>query len=537
MARLGIDFGTTNTVAVIADRGVFSVVSHEARTRAGTIVRDVFPSAILIDGQSGQRWFGNEADRRFGQLGPGRGHVFISSLKRQLRDYAVGGDPVSSAIQEDWLSARSDAACPAMDELLTGFLRALKDSIRASQGLPSEEPLETVITWPANCNGAQRHVTRNCFREAGFEVIDTLNEPTASAIELADCLTAGQKRGASHAPSAVAVFDLGGGTFDASVVWIDGSDFHVLASAGIENLGGDDFDRILLDMFLERIKLPADELSPLTRHALLRQVRSQKETISGGLVRSLLLNPQDFGFHGSPVSIPISAFHDRARPLIAQAIGKLGEVLAEAADREPHLSAGSPLTVYLVGGSSGLPLVAEMVSEAFPETRVVLTDKPFCSVAMGAAISATDRVSYRDVFARHFGVIRLRDHGRTETFDPIFAAGTAIPRKGEPPLEKVAWYHPQHNIGHLRFLECTAVSDDRHAAGDVRAWSDILFPYDRAVPLAAANSLTGTPIVTTDRFADQAVCEKYHCDCDGVITVELHRPACGDSRTYEIFRD
>ena len=70
-------------------------------------------------------------------------------------------------------------------------------------------------------------------------MIDTLNEPTASAIELADCLTAGRGKKEARKPSAVAVFDLGGGTFDASVVWIEGDEFHVLASSGIEHLGGD----------------------------------------------------------------------------------------------------------------------------------------------------------------------------------------------------------------------------------------------------------------------------------------------------------
>jgi len=68
--------------------------------------------------------------------------------------------------------------------------------------LSTSEPLEAVITWPANANGAQRYVTRKCFYDAGFEVIDTLNEPTAAAIELADCLTAavGRKARTNHMP-------------------------------------------------------------------------------------------------------------------------------------------------------------------------------------------------------------------------------------------------------------------------------------------------------------------------------------------------
>jgi hypothetical protein len=176
-----------------------------------------------------------------------------------------------------------------------------------------------------------------------------------------------------------------------------------------------------------------------------------------------------------------------------------------------------------------------MVAAAFPDDRVVQTDKPFSSVAMGAAICAAERVSYRDVFARHFGLIRLTDHGQVETFDSIFPAGTPVPRRGEPPLERVAWYHPRHNIGHLRYLECGALNEGGMPSNDVRAWSEILFPYDPAIPLRA--TLDPTEIVETDRFAHEAVCEVYRCDADGVITVELRRPQWNDARTYEIFKD
>ena len=531
MAHLGIDFGTTNTVAMIHDRGLFSAVLHEAQTAAGRIVQEVFPSAILVDHSSGRRWFGLEADRRFAQVGPCSGYVFIPSLKRQLRNYAEG-KTVSVAGSDD----ASGAACSFdLADLLTGFLTALADSIRRSRSLDPDEPLETVMTWPANSNGAQRHITRKCFRRAGFEVIDTLNEPTASAIEMADCLTAGRQRAGQAEPSAVAVFDLGGGTFDASVVWINGNDFRVLASSGIEQLGGDDFDCVLLQMFLDRLRLSADQIGALTHHAMLRQARAQKETISTGAVRSLFLNPQDFGLQGRSVSIKVDDYFKRLRPMLSPAIDMLGDVIRSAASIERAITDGPSLTIYLVGGSSKLPLVADMVAKAFPKSRVVLTDKPFCSVAMGAAICATDRVTYRDVFARHFGLIRLRDHGRLETFDTIFPAGTPIPRKGEPPLERVAWYHPWHNVGHLRYLECSSIGPNGLPASDVRAWSDILFPYDPACPLSA--SLAPTDIVPTDHFARDAVCEVYRCDCDGVITVELRRPSRNDSRCYEIYQD
>ena len=526
MARLGVDFGTTNTVAVMHDRGLFSIVLHQAKTKAGRIIQERFPSAILIDKDSKRRVYGIEADRRFLQLGPTSSHLFIPSLKRQLRDYAEGRccpDGTDGDLDLDTGS------------LLTGFLSSLADSIRQSQSRKPSEPLETVITWPANANGAQRYITRRCFQEAGFKVVDTLNEPTASAIELADCLTAGGGREQSREPGAMAVFDLGGGTFDASVVWIEGDEFRVLASGGIEHLGGDDFDNILLDMFIERLSVPAGEIGLVTRHALRRHARSQKETISTGMVKSMFMNPRDFGLEGQPISVPVDGFLGCVRPLVQPAVAVLQRVIDSAAEREPRIATGAPPTIYLVGGSSRLPLVAEMVSDALPASRVILTDKPFSSVAMGAAICAADRVNYHDVFARHFGLIRLKDYGQAETFDPIFPAGTALPRMGEPPLEKTAWYHPSHSIGHLRYLECVAIGADGLPEGDYRAWSDILFPYDPAVPLAAA--LSRDDIFATDRFQHHAVCEVYRCDSDGVITVEVRRPTSSDARTYEIFRD
>lgn len=523
MARLGIDFGTTNTVAVIHDRGVFSIVLHRAETGAGTIVQEMYPSAILID--NGESWFGLEADRRFGQHGSSPGSFFMPSIKRHLRNYAEGG-----TVSMDAFSGRFEVA-----DLLRSFLMSLADSIRASGMLDKDEPLETVITWPANANGAQRYITRQCFRDAGFEVLATLNEPTASAIELADCLTAGRSARNRREPSAVAVFDLGGGTFDASVVWVDGDDFQVLTSAGIEDLGGDDLDRALLEMFFDKLKLSPDAVIPLTRYALLRQARAQKETVSNGVVKTLFMNPMDFGIQGFPVSISVKAYYERLRPMLKRAVDALGSVISRAADREPRIQLDEGLTIYLVGGASKLPLVSQMVAEAFPRCRVILTDKPFTSVAMGAAICATDRVRYRDIFARHFGLLRLRDFGRAEVFDLVFPAGTPIPRKGEPPLERTSWYHPHHNIGHLRYLECASIGPNGLPDGTVRAWSDVLFPYDPSISLTARPS--AEQIVGTEQFAGQTVCEVYRCDSDGVITVELRRPSTEEIRTHEIYQE
>ncbi len=537
MVRLGIDFGTTNTVAAIFDRGLFSVVLHQAQTSRGTMVQEIFPSAILVNPETDQRWFGLEADRKFVEMGESSDLIFVPSLKRELRNYMEGRLLSPNSPSESTIDAAGHGDRDFdLADLFTDFLRALASSIRRSQALTENEPLETVITWPAHSNGAQRYVTRECFRRAGFRVINALNEPTASAIELADCLTGGKRNGNSKDPYAVAVFDLGGGTFDASVVRIEGNDFHVVASGGIELLGGDDFDRVLLEMFESKLGFPSEAIGPLTRHALLRQARAQKELISTGTVKSLFLNPQDFGLRGKTISLPVTLYREQICPLLDQAVSTLREVIRSAEAKWPGMNEGiEPLTIYLVGGSSKLPFVSEMVGGAFPGSRVILSDKPFQSVALGAAICAADRISYHEVFARHFGLIRLRDHGQTEIFDTIFPAGTPIPRRGEAPLEKVVRYRPAHNIGHLRYLECTSLGSDGMPLRGVRSWSDILFPYDPRYPLSAP--VSKQDIVSTDRFSDVEVAEVYRCDSDGVITVEVQNPARNESRRYEIYSD
>ena len=96
-------------------------------------------------------------------------------------------------------------------------------------------------------------------------------------------------------------------------------------------------------------------------------------------------------------------------------------------------------------------------------------------------------------------------------------------------------YPPAHNIGRLRYLECLGVTADGLPAGGVRRWGTVAFPYDPRIPLEAP--IRPEEVVETEAFSRTPVVERYTCDADGVITVELRRPADGQSRTLEIFQD
>jgi molecular chaperone DnaK (HSP70) len=361
-----------------------------------------------------------------------------------------------------------------------------------------------------------------------------VNEPTASAIEFADRVARGNRAAARQVESSVAVFDLGGGTFDVSLVRIDGSEFTVIDSAGIEHLGGDDFDDVLARVFAEAAEIDREELRPFQSQLLLSHCRQQKESIDSGSVRSLLLVPRDLGLRGDPATVPVAAYFDELEPLLEPALNKLVAVTEGEAARRVGIGSDSLDAIYLVGGSSKLPLVRTMVARRFPDTPLIASDKPFTSTAMGAAIRAAEEVRLQEILTRTFGVIRPADEGRREVFDPILPAGTRLPARGEPALQRTLHYTPRHNIGHLRYLECASVDARGWPEEGARTWSEALFPYDPSIPIE--EPLAVESVVSRHDLQDKPVSELYSCDPDGVITVRIVRKADGLSRTYEIFR-
>jgi len=523
MARLGIDFGTTHTVVIVSDRGRYSVVPQLVDTAIGQVVREVFPSLLAYDHETEQFVYGPDAERCLGQPGTEQRFSAIRSVKRLLRDY-VGGGRIGHEIRPGGFD---------LAEVLTGFAAALRSSLLRSGLFISGDPLEVALTWPANANGAQRYVTRRCFKEGGFDVLATLNEPTAAAIEFADRIVRGNRAAARKLCASVAIFDLGGGTFDASVVKIEGSEFTVVDSSGIEGLGGDDLDEVLANMFAEKLKINPAALPPHQRDSLLRHACQQKESISSGTVRTLTLVPSDLGLPGEPCKVRVAEYFERLSHVISPAVEELRFLIDGATARAAGIDAGNLNAVYLVGGSSKLPLIAKMIAARLPNTRLVMTDEPFTATAMGAAIHSAEEITLRDILTRHFGVLRLADNGTREYFAPIFPAGMRLAPRGADPVERTLEYSPRHNIGHLRYFECAGVDDRGRPAFGVKAWSDVLFPYDPAIPVE--RRLTPAEIAARDDLLVHGVSETYSCDSDGVISVRLSRRIDGQTRAYEIF--
>ncbi|HEX6626008.1 MAG TPA: Hsp70 family protein [Pyrinomonadaceae bacterium] len=508
---LGIDYGTTRTVVVAVDRGNYPVVSFQGEHGDP---QEWYPSLIAYARGGAERAYGFEARARQHE----EGWSLLRSFKRELGRL---GPQAPVPLGEE--------TAPAL-QLLAEFLTQLRADLyeRSNLQLGSEESLEVLVSVPANANSNQRYVTLEAFRLAGFQVRGTLNEPSAAGVEYAHRhLKAG--RGAS-AREHVIVYDLGGGTFDASVISMTDQRHEVLASDGIARLGGDDFDEVLLDMALAEAgigQVPAE-----ARTALLEECREKKEGLHPN-TRKVVVDLGRAIEGAGEVLVGTADFYERCRPLVEQTIEAMERAVADSAEGA-HLDWSSVAAVYLVGGSSDLPVVARMLRERYGRL-VRRSPYPHAATAIGAAIAADSEAGYelRERFTRHFGVWREAEGGRAIALDVIFEKETPLPSNGAQKLTRVRRYRPAHNLGHYRFLECGRVDAGGHPTGDITPWDEIFFPF--AAELQHETQLARVPVTRTPP-ADQLVEEVYSCDEHGIIEVEVINHATQHQRRFMLHK-
>jgi molecular chaperone DnaK (HSP70) len=509
MVRLGIDFGTTNIVVSLCDRGNYPVVDLSVEDAARLSLPSVVAYRTPAEGEApGEILCGQAA---LDVLGKDDYQVLLSP-KRLL------GTP-----EPELPPASSTGVQPLLERLLDAQVSELKELLLSVPGVDWATELQVVLGIPANANSLQRYRTLEAFRRGGFEVIELVHEPTAAAIEYAHL----HPRFIRDQPRHVLVYDLGGGTFDVSVVRVETEQIRVLASGGVEQLGGADFDRILLDLALEKVGLDASKVSRGLLPLLLRRCCEVKESLQGS-TKKLYVVLDELGHED--VAVYVEDYYARCAPLIERTLQATQEVLAAAGTLE---MAGLD-ALLLVGGGAQLPLVRRRL-RSIVGSRLKISPHPFASTAVGLAIHADQRASRPvfDRFSRHFGVWREAAAGTLPRFDLIFAKDTALPPRGET-LEVVRSYQPHHNIGFFRFEECGAVSDDARRTEESTPWNRILFPFDPA--LGANDPLLDREVVRTTRFAETRITERYCCDSHGIITVEISRDNPPLERRYMLYR-
>jgi molecular chaperone DnaK len=497
--RLGIDFGTTHTVVAIVDRGNYPVVSFDGV--------DSWPSLIAAD-ESGQLLYGPKA----AAVRHDPDWSVLRSFKRLLND----AGPTTTVD----LAGRSHR----LADLFAGFLVQLKNDLEclSNAGLSPGERVEAAISVPANAASSQRFLTLDAFAQAGFEVIALLNEPSAAGFEYAhryrSTITAKREY--------VLIYDLGGGTFDASLLKMTGRLNEVISSEGIQRLGGDDFDEAILEMVRHGVALAP--VSAGTRDQLLEECASRKEAV-GPNTRRFLVDLTAVG--KPPFSCPIDDVYAACNPLVDKTIDTLPRVLHDrtGADIDWSELAG----IYVVGGAGSFPLIARSLRAAFDEKRVKRSLHPFAATAIGLAAFLDQEAGFvlSERLSRHFGVFRETCAGEDVWFDPILPKGAELPTAGEPPIVVTRTYRAAHNIGHFRFVECSRLRDGR-PDGDVTPYDPVFFPFDPA--LDDDRDLPRQPVRRRDDGPD--VEERYVITSGGAVEVTLTTRPERLSRTFRLER-
>ena len=344
---IGIDLGTTNSCVAVMEGGQPTVIVNSEGSRTT-------PSVVAFT-KNGERLVGDTAKRQ-AVTNPDR---TISSIKREMgRNYTVNIDHKKYTPQE----------------ISSMILQKLKKDAEAYLGEPVTD---AVITVPAYFDDAQRKATKDAGRIAGLNVHRIINEPTAAALAY----------GLDNAiPQKILVYDLGGGTFDVSVIEISEGMIEVLATAGNNRLGGDDYDKRICDHLLrefqqqEGVNLAKD---PVALKRVKEEAEKAKIALSSATVTNINL-PYISANRNGPVHMDITLtrakFEELTQDLTESTAGPVQTALADAGLRPADLS-----KVLLVGGSTRIPAVQEKVRHLLGQEPSKNLNPDEC-VALGAAI-------------------------------------------------------------------------------------------------------------------------------------------------------
>ena len=346
---IGIDLGTTNSCVAVMEQGQSVIIPNEVGERTT-------PSVVAFT-KDGQRLVGKTAKRQ-AVINPDR---TVSSIKRDMgTDRRITIDSKKYTPQE--ISAM--------------ILRKLKADAESYLGEPVSD---AVITVPAYFTDAQRQATKDAGTIAGLNVKRIINEPTAAALAYGVDKEEAQK---------ILVYDLGGGTFDVSVLDINGGVIEVLATAGNNRLGGDDFDNVLTDYICEEFKKQTgcDAKKDITALSRIKEAAEKAKIELSSMTQTdinlpFLMQKKDGPAH-LEMTITRAKFNQLTSYLVDATMGPVNRALSDAGLIPANIS-----KVLLVGGSSRIPAVQEAVRNLIGKEPFKGINPDEC-VAMGASLQA-----------------------------------------------------------------------------------------------------------------------------------------------------
>ena len=344
---IGIDLGTTNSCVAVMEGGDAVVIPNAEGNRTT-------PSVVAFS-KDGERMVGQVAKRQ-AITNPDR---TISSIKREMgTDYKVEVDGKKYTPQE--ISAM--------------ILQKLKSDAEAYLGQPVSE---AVITVPAYFTDAQRQATKDAGKIAGLDVKRIINEPTAAALAYGVDKETAQK---------VMVYDLGGGTFDVSILDIDDGVIEVLATAGNNRLGGDDFDKCVMDWMAEEFKkaegvdLTGDKVAMQRLKEAAEKAKIELSGVTSTNINLPYITADATGPKHLDLTLTRAKFDQLTAHLVEATAGPVRQALSDAG-----LSGSDLSKVLMVGGSSRIPAVQDMVKKLTGKEGFKGINPDEC-VAIGAAL-------------------------------------------------------------------------------------------------------------------------------------------------------
>ena len=344
---IGIDLGTTNSCVAVMEGGDAVVIANAEGNRTT-------PSVVAFS-KDGERMVGQVAKRQ-AITNPDR---TISSIKREMgSDYRVSVDNKKYTPQE--ISAM--------------ILQKLKADAEAYLG---QSVTEAVITVPAYFTDAQRQATKDAGKIAGLEVKRIINEPTAAALAYGVDKEEAQK---------IMVYDLGGGTFDVSILDIDEGVIEVLATAGNNRLGGDDFDKCIMDWMVaefkkaEGVDLSGDKVAMQRLKEAAEKAKIELSGVTSSAINLPYITADATGPKHLDLTLSRAKFNELTHHLVEATMGPVRQAMGDA-----KLSAGDLHKVLLVGGSSRIPAVQDAVKNITGREGFKGINPDEC-VAMGAAL-------------------------------------------------------------------------------------------------------------------------------------------------------
>ena len=497
---IGIDLGTTNSLAAYVKDGVPVVIRDESGD-------GLLPSIVSI-GDEGTIFVGREAQRRL-LTSPSR---TVYSVKRfmgrgiedvqgdaSLLPFTVGGEP--GGVVRIGIADREFTPPEISAFVLRELKRRAEDHFR-EQGEFDFEVDRAVITVPAYFNDAQRTATRDAGRLAGLEVLRIINEPTAASLAYG---LDKKNRGT------IAVYDLGGGTFDISILKVEDGVFQVLATNGDTHLGGDDIDRLLIELVMDEIGEQSADAGRVSRsgpaetiQAIRKAVIQAKWDLSDADDTEIRLESMSGVPSGYRRRMTRAELDEIIHPLIDRTLQPCRQALADAGLEPRDIE-----EAVLVGGSTRIPLVRRLVQELFgrqPHSDL----NPDEVVALGAAVQADILISGRremlllDVTPLSLGIETLG--GVTSK---IILRNSTIPASGREMFTS--------GVDNQTAVDVHVLQGERELAADCRSLARFRL---RGIPPMPA----GLPRIEV----------RFQIDANGILSVGARELRTGIEQTIEV---